>query len=76
MIRFNLILLLALGPCVCHAEAIENFYYIGKQVFAPDGKPMMLMEGTFKSITPQTFRLLSRALPAKAEPPTTSKPTR
>ena len=44
-----------------------------KQVFAPDGKPLMFMEGTFKAITPQTFQLLSGALLAKAQAQPTSK---
>jgi len=44
-----------------------------KQVSAPDGKPIMYMEGSFKSITPQTFQLLSSALFGKAEHQPTSK---
>lgn len=47
-----------------------------KKVFAPDGKLMMYMEGSFKAITPQTFQLLSGALLAKAEHQPSSKPSR
>jgi hypothetical protein len=47
-----------------------------KKVFTPDGKLMMLMEGSFKSITPQTFQLLSSALLAKAEHQPSSNPSR
>lgn len=46
-----------------------------KKVFTPDGKLMMLMEGSFKSITPQTFQLLSSALLAKAEHQPASNPS-
>ena len=46
-----------------------------KKVFSPDGKPLMLMEGTFKAITPRTFQLLSGALLGKTNPQAASKPT-
>ena len=47
-----------------------------KKVFTPDGKLLMVMEGSFKSITPQTFQLLSSALLAKGEHQPSSNPSR
>ena len=47
-----------------------------KKVFAPDGKLLVVMEGSFKSITPQTFQLLSGALLAKGDHQPASNPSR